>query len=125
MNAVTCDWGGDLSVGPTGDIGAAPAVVEIQQRLIRRLLTNQGAYVWHIDYGAGLGSFVGQPLSADLIQSTVLNQIQNEQLIGMSPSPTIQIDQGSIESLSTASITIQYQIIGSTTAISVVVQPSI
>jgi hypothetical protein len=41
MIAVVCDWGGDLSVGSGGDIAVAPVQIEIQQRLIRRLLTTR------------------------------------------------------------------------------------
>ena len=55
MDALFCPWGGDLSVGPGGDISVAPVEAEVEQRIIRRLLTNTGDYIWHISYGAGLG----------------------------------------------------------------------
>ena len=71
MIALVCEWGGDLSVGPTGDIGVAPVQTEVQQRIIRRLLTNAGDYIWHINFGGGLGSYIGKPYSSALIEGTV------------------------------------------------------
>jgi phage baseplate assembly protein W len=118
--AVVCDWGGDLSVGSGGDIAVAPVQIEIQQRLIRRLLTNPGDYIWHTEYGAGLGTFVGEPCSPGLIESTILNQLQHEALIAMNPSPTVQTDQTLSGSFSTTSVTIQYQITGTSAGMSVV-----
>ena len=120
MIAVVCDWGGDISVGAGGDIAVAPVQIEIQQRLIRRLLTNPGEYIWHTEYGAGLGTFVGEPCSPGLIESTILNQLQHEALVAMSPSPTVQTDQSLAGSFSTTSVTIQYQITGTSTGMSVV-----
>jgi phage baseplate assembly protein W len=118
--AVVCDWGGDLSVGPGGDIGVAPVEIEIQQRLTRRLLTTPGEYIWHTEYGAGLGTFVGEPCSPGLIESTILNQLQHEALVAMNPSPTVQTDQSLAGSISTTSVTIQYQVSGTAVGMSVV-----
>jgi hypothetical protein len=120
MIALVCDWGSDLSVGPGGDIGVAPVQIEIQQRIIRRLLTTPGDYIWHTDYGAGLGSFVGEPCSPELIEGTILNQLQNEALVAVNPPPTIKTDQSLAGSFSTTSVTIQYQISGTPTQMSVV-----
>ena len=119
MIAVVCDWGGDISVGAGGDIAVAPVQIEIQQRLIRRLLTNPGEYIWHTEYGAGLGTFVGEPCSPGLIESTILNQLQHEALVAMNPSPTVQTDQSLTGSFSTTSVTIQYQITGTSAGMSV------
>jgi len=121
MIAVVCDWGGDLSVGSSGDIAVAPVQIEVQQRLIRRLLTNPGDYIWHTEYGAGLGTFVGEPCSPGLIESTILNQLQHEALVAMNPSPTVLTDQSLTGSFSTTSVTIQYQITGTSAGMSVVV----
>ena len=54
-------WGGDLGAGNTGDIALASGTILGQQRILRRLLTNPGDYIWHTEYGAGLAQFVGSP----------------------------------------------------------------
>ena len=120
MIALACDWQSDLSVGPTGDIAVLPVETEVQQRIVRRLLTSPGGYIWHIDYGAGLGNYVGQPYSKTLIEGTVLNQLQNEVLVETSPSPSVRISQPISESFSGTVVTIQYQIVGAPSGNSVV-----
>ena len=45
---------------PTGDLAGDGAALT-QQRVLRRLLTNPGDYIWQLGYGAGLGQFVGRP----------------------------------------------------------------
>jgi hypothetical protein len=110
--AVVCNWGGDLLVGPTGDIGVAPIQNEAEQRIIRRLLTNPGDYIWHLTYGAGLGAYVGQPYSSKSVESTILTQIQSEPIVVSNPSPLVQIQQSLANSTPATSVTIQYQIAG-------------
>jgi hypothetical protein len=112
MIAVTCEWGGDISVSPTGDISTVLIQNELQQRIIRRLLTNAGDYIWHLDYGAGLGCYVGEPYSPNNIEANILAQLQHETLIEANPPPTVAIDQGLAGLVASISVTIQYQIIG-------------
>lgn len=112
MIALVSGWGGDLSVGPTGDIGAAPIQIEVKNRIVRRLLTNPGDYIWHSDYGAGLGTYVGQPFTLGVIKGTILRQLQHETLVEINPPPTIQANQSIAGSVSAISVTVQYQIIG-------------
>ena len=84
-------WGSDLSVSPTGDIAAADVPVITQQRLLRRLLTNPGDYIWSLDYGAGLGNFVGVPGAAQAIQAAIHGQIFKEAAVAHTPEPTIDL----------------------------------
>jgi hypothetical protein len=121
MIALVCEWGGDLSVGPTGDIGVAPVQTEVQQRIIRRLLTNTGDYLWHVNYGGGFGSYIGKPYSSALIEGTVLAQLQYEVLVATNPSPTFQISQSTTASFSNTALTIQYQVAGTSASDSVVI----
>jgi hypothetical protein len=107
-------------VGPTGDIGVAPVQTEVQQRIIRRLLTNAGDYIWHINYGGGLGSYIGKPYSSALIEGTILAQLQYEVLVAANPSPTFQISQSTTGSFSSATLTVQYQVAGTSATDSVV-----
>jgi hypothetical protein len=108
--AIVCDWGGDLSIGPSGDIAVAPAHVEINQRIVRRLLTNPGDYIWHTDYGAGLGKYVGEPYSPELVEGTILNQLRYESLIASSPLPLVQTDELLQGTFIGASVTIKFQV---------------
>jgi hypothetical protein len=119
MIAIVCDWGGDLLVGPGGDIGTAPVQFEVEQRLVRRLLTNPGDYIWHTTYGGGLGSFVGQPCSPALIEGTILGQLQQETLVAPDPAPTVQTNQSLSGSFSTISVTVQFQVTGISVSTSV------
>jgi hypothetical protein len=112
--ALVCEWGGDLNVGPGGDIGVALLESSIQQRIIRRLLTNQRDYVWHTEYGAGLGSYVGKPYSSAAIEGMILNQLRDEEYISGASSPTVNIVQANASALSETSVTVRYQTIGST-----------
>jgi hypothetical protein len=84
-------FGGDLSVGPTGDIGCASGADLVQQRLLRRLLTNPGDYVWNPGYGAGLGQFLGRPVDAGRIQAAIRGQVVREAAVARQPEPEIEV----------------------------------
>ncbi|MBV9784773.1 MAG: hypothetical protein JO264_13270 [Acidisphaera sp.] len=84
-------WGADLVLGPTGDVALASGSVLGQQRVLRRLLTNPGDYIWHLDYGAGLARFVGQPANALQIQAVVRSQIFRENAVARTPEPVIAV----------------------------------
>src|ERR1700722_19689144 len=109
---IVCDWGSDLSVGPTGDINVTSVQENVQQRVVRRLLTNPGAYIWHTDYGAGLGGYVGRPYSPGNIVGAILNQLQLEPLVAATPAPTVQINQSTTGPFSSTSVTVQYLVAG-------------
>lgn len=81
--------GGDLAVGPTGDLGLADGPILTQQRVLRRLLTNPGDYIWQLGYGAGLGSFVGQPGAPAAIAGVVRVQLLQEAAVAPSPSSVV------------------------------------
>ncbi len=118
MIAITCAWGADLAVGPTGDINALPISADIQARIIRRLLTNPGDYIWHTDYGAGLGRYVGEPYSPAIIEGAILIQLKLETLVATAPAPTIQIKQSGSGPTPGLAVTVQYQVAGTALAAS-------
>src|ERR1700722_16608624 len=122
MITIACEWGADLSIGPTGDIKMAPVQASVQQRVIRRLLTNQGDYIWHTDYGAGLGGYVGEPYSQTAIKGKILNQLQLEALVAMTPVPAIQTNQSVTGPFSAISVTIRYWVAGAFTADSIALE---
>lgn len=92
MTDVFHQWGSDLALGPTGDLITASGTTLGQQRLLRRLLTNPGDYIWQLDYGAGLGQFVGTPASPLHIRAVVRSQVFKEAAVARSPEPSIQVD---------------------------------
>ena len=92
-------WGSDLAVGPTGDIAVVSGTLLGQQRVLRRLLTNPGDYIWQLGYGAGLARFVGQPANALQIRAVVRSQIFRESAVARTPEPVIAVsveDNGSV-----------------------------
>jgi len=93
--------GGDLIVAACGDLAAVSGSSLGQQRVLRRLLTNAGDYLWHLDYGAGLPAMVGTPADAARITGIVRHQIFLEGAVARMPAPAISVQtEGSIVSLS-------------------------
>ncbi len=84
-------WGSDLAFSPTGDLATADTPILTQQRVLRRLLTNLGDYIWALDYGAGLANFVGQPGAASAIRSAIRGQIFKEAAVAQTPEPIIEL----------------------------------
>ncbi len=91
MPDISHQWGSDLSTGPTGDIAIAVGPVLGQQRLLRRLLTNPGEYVWQLSYGAGLAQFIGQPVDPLRIRAVIRSQMFKEPAVARSPEPVIDV----------------------------------
>jgi phage baseplate assembly protein W len=87
-------WSGDLSLSPTGDIALASGTLLGQQRVIRRLLTNLGDYIWNLDYGAGLPTMIGQPAIQETIEAIIRAQIALEDVVAPTPEPVITVSVG-------------------------------
>lgn len=92
MPDVFHQFGSDLVAGATGDIALATGTVEGQQRVLRRLLTNPGDYIWQPTYGAGLGQFVGQPVSPAQIRAVIRSQIFKEAAVARTPEPIVDVE---------------------------------
>lgn len=82
-------FGGDLAVGPTGDLAMVDGTLLTQQRVLRRLLTNPGGYIWQLTYGAGLAQFVGQPAAPAAMAAIARSQMLQETAVASSPPPSI------------------------------------
>jgi len=89
MADLSLTFGGDLSLGSTGDLAVADGTLLTQQRVLRRLLTNPTGYIWQLPYGAGLAQFVGQPGAPAAIQAVARSQILKEAAVASSPAPSI------------------------------------
>ncbi len=107
MSDLFHQWGSDLAAGPTGDLAMASASLLGQQRVLRRLLTNPGDYIWQPAYGAGLAQFVGQPASAAQIRAAIRSQIFQEAIVARQPEPVIDI-QAAIDGSSMVYVFIRY-----------------
>jgi hypothetical protein len=94
--------GGDLSVGPTGDLAVADGTMLTQQRVLRRLVTNPGDYIWQLSYGAGLGRFVGQPGAPAAIGGVTRAQLLQEAAVASSPPPVVTAVAGNDGTVITA-----------------------
>ncbi len=91
MQDASLVWGADLSVSSTGDIALASATTLGQQRVLRRLLTNPGDYIWQLDYGAGLARFVGTPIDVLAVRAAIRSQIFKESAVSRTPEPLIDV----------------------------------
>lgn len=91
MTDLAHNFGADLSFSPSGGLAIAGGSTLGQQRVLRRLLTNLGAYIWHLTYGAGLAQFVGQPVNAMAIRAVIRSQIFKEAAVARSPEPVIEV----------------------------------
>ena len=87
-------WSGDLAAGISGDLATVSGSEAGQQRVLRRLLTNPGDYIWQPDYGAGLGSYVGSPISHATIAATIRAQMYKEASVSHDPEPVIDVQAG-------------------------------
>jgi phage baseplate assembly protein W len=91
MPDLSHEFGADLEAGPTGDLAVAQGAAQGRQRVLRRLLTNPGDYIWQPEYGAGLGRFVGSPAAPERIRAVVRSQIFREPAVARSPEPVVEV----------------------------------
>jgi phage baseplate assembly protein W len=91
MTDVWHQFGSDLLLGPTGDLAPVSGAALGQQRVLRRLLTNPGDYIWQPGYGAGLARFIGQPARVAQIRAVIRGQIFKEAAVARFPEPAIDV----------------------------------
>jgi hypothetical protein len=108
MSDLWHQWGNDLVLGVTGDLSLASGSDLGQQRLLRRLLTNLQDYLWQLDYGAGLGRFIGQPGSALQIKAVIRGQMFKEPIVARTPEPVIDVQVSPVGSVGTIYVVIRY-----------------
>lgn len=101
-------WGSDLTIGATGDLQIANGTELGQQRVLRRLLTNPGDYIWHPNYGAGLAQFIGAPANPLQIQAVIRSQIFKESAVARTPEPLIDVELSPGEANGSIYVSIRY-----------------
>jgi hypothetical protein len=96
MSDLELTFGSDLQLSPNGDLALVTGPMLTEQRVLRRLLTNKGDYIWQLGYGAGLAQFIGQPGVPEVISGLVRTQLSQESQIAAVPAPQtiITADQG-------------------------------
>lgn len=94
MADISHQFGSDLLVGSTGDLALADGTELTQQRVLRRLLTNPGDYIWQLSYGAGLAQFVGLPVSALRLRGAIRTQMILEATVAQVPEPVVDLQSG-------------------------------
>ena len=85
------EFGADLVLSNSGDLLTADGATLGQQRVLRRLLTNLGAYIWNLSYGAGLPAMVGETIDAARIAGIARSQMLLEACVDQSPPPTCTV----------------------------------
>lgn len=108
MVDISHQWGSDLTIGSTGDLAVVAGASLGQQRVLRRLLTNPGDYIWQPAYGAGLARFIGRPGNASQIRAVVRSQIFKEAAVARTPEPVIDVSIAPAGAAGTVYVHIRY-----------------
>ena len=82
-------FGDDLTLSGDGSVATTSGAAMITQRLLRRLCTNPGAYLWDLEYGAGLPAMVGSPVETTVVEGVILAQIAMEDGVADDPAPEV------------------------------------
>lgn len=96
--------GDDLSRSPTGGISSVSGLTRGKQRVLRRLITNPEDYIFHPEYGAGLGRYVGALTNVPEVIALIRGQIALEACVSQTPKPVISVQSND----STLSVSISY-----------------
>lgn len=83
--------GTDLSASPSGDLLPVTDAERRKQKVLRRLITNQGDLVFHPEYGAGLGQKIGQSVNVNEWKALILGQMLLEDCVARNPEPVITL----------------------------------
>ncbi|WP_433867108.1 phage tail protein [Ralstonia wenshanensis] len=83
--------GADIGTSPTGDLGLSSADLRTQQRIVRRLITNPGEYIFQPTYGAGLPQKIGQALDVGALRGLIRSQVKLEEGVAQTPEPQVDV----------------------------------
>jgi len=85
--------GGDLNITLSGDVQPVSRRERVNQRILRRLITNPGDYIFHPEYGAGLGRKVGEAVRPGEWQALIAGQMLLEESVAAYPAPSVRLTQ--------------------------------
>lgn len=86
------DIGGDLLLDAGSGLAMVGADDWVRQRILRRLLTNPGDYIWDVGYGGGLRREIGDVVVGGRISASIRRQLQLETAIAASPAPQVSVN---------------------------------
>jgi hypothetical protein len=86
-------WSGDVGFSASGDLLLASGSEAGKQRVLRRLLTNAGDYLWALDYGAGLPARIGELRDTAAIEAVVRRQMLLEPAVAADPPPEVTVTE--------------------------------
>jgi hypothetical protein len=84
-------YGNDMSLSATGGLLPIDGSTKTQQRIIRRLMTNPGDYIWHPTYGAGLPGMIGTVSDPAAIGARIRGQVLLEDAVAKTPPPVVTV----------------------------------
>lgn len=108
MADISLNWAGDLTLDVSGDISFVDTTAELQQRIVRRFLTNaiqvDGAgnviatadYIFEPSYGGNARRYVDSVVNSQTVgqlKTLLMNQANQEAGAATSPPPAINITQ--------------------------------
>lgn len=92
MAELQLTFGTDLSIDVSGDLATSDGTQEGQERIVRRLLTFPGEYIWDVTYGAGLARFLGKPAFKARIAAITRSQLSKEASVARTPPAQIAVN---------------------------------
>lgn len=104
-------FGDDVQFDVNGDLETVDGSLYTKQRIVKRLLTVPGSYLWQPDYGAGVGQYIGQNLTPDLyqlLQGLIISQVLKESAVAQNPKPTVKITSINQQGVSGLQVDIMY-----------------
>ena len=84
-------FGADFTLSPTGGLAVAAGPQLGLERVLRRLMTNAGDYIFAPQYGAGLPASIGRPLAAARMKALIFAQMMQESRVARSPPPVVTV----------------------------------
>jgi phage baseplate assembly protein W len=94
MSALSHICGFDLTIS-SGTIAVVAGAEEVRQRLLRRLCTNPGDYIWQANFGAGLPAMIGDPMDVERIRGVIAAQIIQDPGVDSTEPVSVNILVGS------------------------------
>lgn len=84
-------YGDDFGIDARGDLLLADGLDLTNQRIVRRLMTALGGYIWHVEYGASVPLRVGDTLDVEEVEAVVRSQMYLEEAVARDPEPKISV----------------------------------
>jgi len=84
-------WGSDLQLGPDGDLLLASGTLEGTQRVLRRILTGSGGYIWERGYGGNVPGMIGGLASEQQVEGRIRSQMLREDAVAAQPPPVVTV----------------------------------